>query len=332
MSESIGAELDGRLFTDLSNLTPAKPLTPTEHFFIRTRASKLLDTSNPWSIQVRGLIEKPITISARALGRMAQPMGLHLMECAGNTRSAHFGMLSVADWHGVPLQEILGRTKSTAAVVRVLISGFDHYMAESRTSIPGASWIFTPDQLLSSRAFLATKLNGQPLSADHGAPVRLVVPGWYGCVCIKWINLIEFVAEDAPATSQMQEYAGRTMQTGVPGLAKDYQPATLDIAAIPIRIEKWSVGGKIKYRAIGILWGGTSPVPGLEIRFRPDEEYVPVEDVQYSGNHSWSFWSQAWTPQKAGSYTIRLRSKGSNNVARRLNSGYYERSVDIEDV
>jgi hypothetical protein len=252
-------------------------------------------------------------------------------ECAGNTRSAHFGVLSVADWDGVPLQKVLEPIKSKRPA-RVLIAGFDRYAAESGTSWPGASWIFTFDQLRSARAFLATKMNGQPLDVDHGAPVRLVVPGWYGCTCIKWVNEITVVAEDAAATSQMQEYASRTMQTGVPLLAKDYQSAAIDTAAMPIRIEKWSVGGKAKFRVAGIQWGGSRPIEGLEIQFNPDEDYRTVTSFQVAANDSWNFWSHAWTPQKAGNYVIRLRLKGSTNVTKRLDSGYYMRSVEITEI
>ena len=69
MGEPIGSELDGRLFTDLSTLTPENPTTPTDHFFIRTRASRLLDGSSPWTIPVGGEIEKPLTITAAALAQ-----------------------------------------------------------------------------------------------------------------------------------------------------------------------------------------------------------------------------------------------------------------------
>jgi len=331
MGEPIGTELDGRLFTDLSTLTPENPVTPADRFFIRTRASKLLERSKPWTIHLSGLVEKPMTISAEVLARQARPMGIHLMECSGNTRSAHFGMMSVAEWHGVPLQEILEAAQPRASGGGVLVSGFDRYQEESMTSEPGASWIFRPDQLFSSKAFLATKMNGQPLRADHGAPVRLIVPGWYGCVCVKWVNQIEFVSDDAPATSQMQEYASRTMQVGVPSLARDYQPAIADMAAMPTRIEKWRVGGKIRYRVLGIQWGGLAPSRAVEIRFDPDERFVPVENVS-SSSYSWRFWSHEWSPPRTGKFTIRLRLNAANIVARRLNAGYYDRSVDISEI
>jgi DMSO/TMAO reductase YedYZ molybdopterin-dependent catalytic subunit len=318
LNEALGAELDGRLFTDLSKLNPENSVTPTNSFYIRTRASKLLDTTKPWSMQFAGLIEKPFSVSPQNLGKMAQPMGLHLMECAGNSRSAHFGMLSVADWEGIPLQRLLENAKPKLQGTRVLISGFDRYASESNSSWPGASWIFTLEQLHSSRAFLATSMNGQSLTADHGAPVRLVVPGCYGCCCIKWVNEITLADEDAPATSQMQEYASRTMQTGVPSLAKDYRPALIDTSAMPIRIEKWSVTGKLKYRVVGIHWGGPRPIEGLEIQFNPTEDFVPVATFQPVANDLWSFWSQPWTPQKQGRYLIRLRLKGSSLATRRL--------------
>jgi DMSO/TMAO reductase YedYZ molybdopterin-dependent catalytic subunit len=332
MGELIGTELDGRLFTDLSALTPETPVTPADSFFIRTRASKLLDTSKQWTIQVAGRIEKPITIAAEVWVKNSRPMGIHLMECSGNTRSAHFGMMSVAAWEGVSLQEILETAKPQRSGVQVLVSGYDRYQEESMTSEPGASWIFRPDQLFSSKAFLATKMNGQPLGADHGAPVRLMVPGWYGCVCVKWVNQIEFVSDDAPATSQMQEYASRTMQMGIPSLARDYRPAMVEIAAVPTRIEKRLVGGKIKYRVTGIQWGGPAPSQAIEIRFDPIENFVPVKNIASSQSTNLCFWSHEWSPSRTGKFTIRLRLNAANINARRLNSGYYDRSVEIAEI
>jgi len=332
LDTALGADLDGRLYTDLSRATPEDVVTPTEKFYIRTRASELLESQKPWLIRLGGLVDQPLNLTLEELKRMVKPAGLHLMECAGNGRTARFGMLSVADWAGAPLPEVLGVVKIKPQATRVLISGFDRYLTKSKTSIPGASWIFTLEELRSSKAFLAMEMNGQPLLKDHGAPVRLVVPGWYGCTCIKWVNEITLVHDDVEATSQMQEFATRTLQLGVPRLAKDYRAASMDQAAMPIRVEKWVVDGKIKYRVVGILWGGARPVKVLEIRFNPEEDYVPVDSFQQTTNDLWSFWTHAWTPKRPGIYMIRLRVKDPPVPTRRLDKGYYLRSVEITEV
>jgi DMSO/TMAO reductase YedYZ molybdopterin-dependent catalytic subunit len=332
MGKAFGMELDKRLYADLSKLSPESPATPTEEFYIRTGASELLDSAKISSVQVGGLVQQPFELGVLDFVRQAKPMGLHVMECAGNVRAIHFGMMSAADWTGVPVAQIIDAAKGKPEATRLLVSGFDRYATPSVNSVPGASWIFTLEEIKASGAFLATAMNAQPLTRDHGAPIRLVVPGWYGCACIKWVNELTFVEDGAGATSQMQEYASRTMQKGMPQLAKDYQAATVDHAAMPIRVEKWSVGGKIKYRVAGILWGGASPVSGLEIRFNPEEDYVAVTNFQQSANDSWSFWTHAWQPKQTGTHMIRLRLKDTSVVARRMNAGYYLRTVEITEI
>ncbi len=326
----IGAGLDARLFSDLAELTPGQLVTPTERFYVRTTASELLDPGKPWVISVSGLVQEPVHLTLEELHRSAKPMGKHLMECSGNTRATRFGLLSVGDWTGVPISDLLA-TRMKPRTERVMVSGFDQYPMKSATSIPGADWVFTIEQLKASKAFLATEMNRQRLSKDHGAPVRLIMPGWYGCASIKWVNAITFVDENFLATSQMQEFAARTHQQGVPKLAKDYLPAMIDQAAMPIRVEKWFVDGRIKYRVVGILWGGSRLVKALEIRFNPEEDYVLVDHFSQTANDPWSFWSHAWTPRTVGTYMIRLRVADPLVETKRLDSGYYVRSVEVTE-
>jgi DMSO/TMAO reductase YedYZ molybdopterin-dependent catalytic subunit len=330
MNTVIGTELDGRLYTDLSPLTPEHPITPTKDFYIRTCASKLLeDSTRAWTVRLAGLARERANLSLSGLTAMEKPMGVHLMECVGNQRACHFGLVSAASWTGVSLSDILNTVRIGPRASHVLVSGFDRYEAEPVSSIPGASWIFKLDELRARGAFLATRMSGKPLTRDHGAPVRLIVPGWYGCACIKWVNEIALVFDDAPATSQMKEYAERTGQQGVPDLATDYLPAAMEYAATPIRIERWSVDGAFKYRLVGLLWGGSAPVKKLEIRFNLEEEYVPVDHLSLPGQNSWRFWVHTWVPRNEGEHVIRLRVKDPVVQAKRLESGHYERAVVI---
>ena len=327
-----GSELDARLYSDLSILGVENPITSTERFYIRTRASELLPDPATWQLRLGGLVERPMNLEIEGLRKAAKPRGTHLMECAGNVGLARFGLLSVGEWAGVPVSEIVDQAKAKSATARVLVSGFDRYASVSRTSVPGASWVFSREQLEKTGAFLATELNGQALPKDHGAPVRLVVPGWYGCTCIKWVNEITLVEQEVQATSQMREYAARTLQKGVPRLAKDFEPASIDQAAMPIRIEKWSVADKVQYRVVGIAWGGSRPVKVLQIRFNPDEDYVPVDNFHQVSNDPWTFWTHNWSPKAPGKYLIRLSVKEPAVEARRLDSGYYVRSVEVTGI
>jgi len=332
MGTPFGAELDGRLYTDLSLLTPEHALTSTENFYVRTRASELLTAEDVSTIHVTGLVQCATLLKSDALIRSAKPMGAHLMECAGNARIIHFGLMSATEWSGVPLSSLIADAKPKPEAIRVQVSGFDNYRSPSRSSLPGASWIFTPDDLKSSRAFLATAMNGKPLTRDHGSPVRLVMPGWYGCTCIKWVNEITFVDDTAESTSQMQEFAARTLQDSAPQLARDFQPAVIDQAAMPVRVEKWKVGKSTRYRIIGILWGGKERIKTLEVRFDPPGEYVPVSFLRQEANDPWSFWTHVWEPKQPGVYAIRLRVKEPRVRARRLDAGFYERSLEITEV
>jgi hypothetical protein len=130
----------------------------------------------------------------------------------------------------------------------------------------------------------------------------------------------------------MQEYAARTMQNGVPRLAREFQPALVEAAAMPIRAEKWIVDDKIQYRVAGILWGGPRAVEKLQIRCNPEEDYNAVEELQPGGNNTWRFWTHAWKPSKPDTYHIRLRVADAGITTRRLDAGYYMRSVEITEV
>jgi hypothetical protein len=214
----------------------------------------------------------------------------------------------------------------------VLVSGFDGHSVPSENghSKPGASWVFTFDQL--ADAFLATEMNGVALPADHGAPVRLLVPGWYGCACIKWVDRITFVDDTEPATAQMQEFASRTHQDGVPELAAMYAPATIDQAAMPVRVEKWRTRDGIVYRVVGVLWGGSRVTDALSIRFG-DEPWTRVGVCPPPAtNATWTLWSHAWSPTSPGQYAVRMRIDDPSIVTRRLDSDYYLRTVEIDEV
>jgi len=238
--------------------------------------------------------------------------------------------MSAASWDGVLIEELLKMVSPKPDATRLLVSGVDEPAVSSKDSIRGASWIFSFEQLVDAGAFLATRINGEALPPDHGAPVRLLVPGWYGCTAIKWVDQLRLVGEDEPATAQMREFASRTHQRGVPDLARDYKAAVADQAAMPVRIEQWRVGAATRYRVVGIVWGGQKVFNQLTLRFNPGEPFVPVHvSPAMQHNQPWTLWSHVWDPPGPGRYRMRARIDDWTIPTRRLDQGWYDRVVEI---
>lgn len=328
----IGSGLGGRLVLDLSTLSRETLITPNDKFFIRTRYPDRLRYRGPWQILVGGLVEQPTELSLNDLMLEEASMGTHLIECAGNTSRGRFGLISTARWIGIPMTRVLNKIKISPRATRVIISGFDEHSRKHAGSAAGASWICTFEQLEKAGAFLATGMNGLPLLKDHGYPVRFLMPGWYGCTCIKWVNRILFADDTAPATGHMKEFASRTHQDGMPNLAKDFKPAAMDLAAMPVRVEKWRLNGKVVCRVVGILWGGDKITEALVIRFNPDSDYAPVQDYDHRTNATWTIWSHVWKPAKPGRYRIELQVDDPTVRTRRLDKGYYARTVKVSEI
>jgi DMSO/TMAO reductase YedYZ molybdopterin-dependent catalytic subunit len=266
------------------------------------------------------------------LQRSATPMGAHLIECSGNYDPNNFGLMSVVEWDGVPMADVMALLKLPREAAGVLVNGLD-YAASSRTSAAGASWVFSVDALTKAGAFLATRMNGEPLPLDHGAPIRLVVPGSYGCTWIKWVDDIRPVGDDEPVTPQMVEFTLRTHQPAIPKRALDYEPPVIDLAATPIRVEKRRVDGRLEYRIIGIVWGGNRPVDRLAIRFRAGDTPLPFALCPLpQTHHTWSLWEYRWRPTSPGIYSIALAAADPAIPTRRLDISFYVRRVIIDEV
>ena len=330
----IGAPgLDARRNTDLSNLEPDRLITATDQIYVRTECPPAVAAhQGRWTIRTSGLVAKPSTVPLDDVIRRARPLGAHLLECSGNNNPANFGLMSVAEWDGVPLIDVVGTLGPSSQATAVLVSGVDPDQP-SATSIPGASWVFPLSTLDSFGAFLAVRVNGEPLPLDHGKPVRLVVPGWYGCSWIKWVDEIRLVDASEPATSQMREFAGRTHQTAVHDLAAAYAPPAIQTAATPIRVEKRQGPAGLEYRIVGIVWGGARVVDRLAIQFNPGQPWQPFDVCPAPlSTRTWSLWSYRWKPSAPGVYSIALGVPDASVPQRRLDSGYYVRQVSVDEV
>ena len=189
----------------------AHPVTPRDSVYVRSNfPTPLLGPSHV--LTVRGAVREPYALSMAELAAMPQRELLVTMECAGNWRLGmdpvpegepwRYGAVSTTRWRGVPLRLLLERAGVQAEAVELLATGADH---GPRDDVAGEVTFARSLPLrvaLAGDVLLATHMDGVPLTAAHGAPVRLVVPGWYGMASVKWLVSLEVIT--APYTGYFQ--------------------------------------------------------------------------------------------------------------------------------
>jgi DMSO/TMAO reductase YedYZ molybdopterin-dependent catalytic subunit len=107
-----GVGLDARLDTDLSLLQPDNLITPNELAYIRTEIpAAAANHQGPWTLDTSGLLATPAVLKLDDLTGLSKKMGPHLFECSGNGANRHFGLMSVAEWEGIPLAEVVARLR-----------------------------------------------------------------------------------------------------------------------------------------------------------------------------------------------------------------------------
>jgi DMSO/TMAO reductase YedYZ molybdopterin-dependent catalytic subunit len=199
--------------------TPARflaaPITPAPSVYVRSNfALPSLDTTH--TIDIGGAVRSPFTMSLPELAALPQRHVTVTIECAGNGRIGmepvppgepwRFGAVSTTTWSGVSLRTLLERAGLAPDVVEILGVGADAGPRDDADgevrfarSLPIADAMH-PDTIV------ATHMAGAPLSVDHGAPTRLIVPGWYGMASVKWLARLEAITTPFTGYFQRQRY------------------------------------------------------------------------------------------------------------------------------
>jgi DMSO/TMAO reductase YedYZ molybdopterin-dependent catalytic subunit len=274
-----------------------------------------------WTIAVTGLVDHPLTLSLEHLGAMEHHTVRVTMECAGNGRTGVdprplsqpwiTGAVGTADWSGVRLRDVLDRVGVRAGAVDVVFRGADHgvergveqdYERGLSVELSGG-----PDVLL------ATHMNGQPLPPQHGFPVRLVVPGWYGMASVKWLREIRLVDHEFSGY-QHQAYRFRTSPDDAGRPVTRIEPrALISPPGFPDFMTRARVVEAGATLVRGRAWSGWGPVTRVE--FSADDGGTWVDCTLEAGNgpHAWRAFHTVWeaVPGRA-----RLRVRASDATGR----------------
>src|SRR5882757_4346411 len=177
-------------------------ITPTELFYVRMHYAIPRIDRTKWRLRVEGEIERAFELNYDKLTRLASNKVVALLECAGNSRSAlepkvagvqwGLGAVGNANWTGVPLSNLLDRAGLKPTASEVVLEGADEGPVELAGGPRGNVRFARSVPVAKARkdVLLAYKINDGELPAEHGFPVRAIVPGWYAVASVKWLQRV----------------------------------------------------------------------------------------------------------------------------------------------
>ncbi len=181
-------------------------LTPASLFFVRNNSATAVDIdAASWRLSIEGdAVTNPLSLSYEAIRELPRRSLFCYLECAGNQRAMYdrvqgreaegtqwgTGGIGNGEWTGASLRDVLEMAGVTSQAVSVLLVGMDLESPEE-----GFRRVLPIDKAMHPDTLLAYGLNGEPMTRDHGFPVRALVPGWVGASSIKWLGRIVVSSE-----------------------------------------------------------------------------------------------------------------------------------------
>ena len=272
-----------------------------------------------WSLQIGGLVDQPLTLSLDDLrARPARTVAV-TMECAGNGRARLeprpvsqpwlVEAVGTAEWTGTPLRGLLDEAGLRDDAVEIVFTGLDHGM-EGGVEQDYARSLSIAD-VSRDEVILAYEVNGEPLPPQHGFPLRLVVPGWYGMTNVKWLAGVTAVAEPFRGYQQAEGY--RMLRDAAdPGepVTRMVPRALMIPPGFPDFMTRRRFVGRGPCLIRGRAWSGLAPVTAVDVSADGGRSWhaADLEDADL-GPYAWRAWSWTWEPAAPGEYELWCRAQ-----------------------
>ena len=293
--------------TDPYNAEPAphalagRHVTPVDVFYTRNHGPiPDLDPAT-WRLSVDGLVATPLELT---LGQLQEDFEQHTttatLQCAGNRRRDLNqvrdipgedpwgpGATSTATWTGPRLADVLRATGIHDDARHVCFSGRDRPEPAHPTTTYGSS--VEINKALSDEVLLAWQMNGRALPAVHGAPVRVVVPGYIGARSVKWLDRV--TASLHPSENYFQETAYRLLPadgTPGPGIGMSLGPVPLGSAILAPADGTTVPGGRTDVH--GYAYGGDRGIARVDVSLDDGATWVEAELDDQAGPWTWCLW------------------------------------------
>ena len=293
-------------------------LTPNDLFFVRHHWNPAYQNASRWTLTVDGEVGRPLRLTLADLKKMPRASATCVLQCAGNGRGLYkpvvpgvqwkYGAVGNARWTGVRVRDLLDRAGLKGPARHVHTSGAD----KPPGNVPPFIRSVEIEKLLAD-GIVAYEMNGEPLAPLHGAPARLVVPGWAGDHWMKWLTSLS--AQPEPRKGFYMETAYRyPRQTGAPGVAfkpDEMTPVTdlfvkSNITEAPARAR---VGSPITIS--GFAFSGAPDIAKVEVSDDGGGTWSPAALDPQHDPYAWRLWSFRYQPKGAGRVTLAARATDS---------------------
>ncbi|MFE1834634.1 sulfite oxidase [Streptomyces sviceus] len=296
------------------DLTP-----PGLHYVLTHYDIPYVAEDTPWQLAVGGRVRRPLTLALADLKALPQVTTRVTLECAGNGRALLtprpvsqpwlVEAVGTAEWTGVPLRLLLAAAGVEAGAVDVVCTGADHGVERGveqdyQRALPLDVATGTEPEVL-----VAYEMNGAPLPPQHGHPLRLVVPGWYGMAHVKWLR--EITVTDTPFTGFQQAVAYRLRQEpgdeGEP-VTRIAPRALLVPPGFPDFMSRARVVRPGTVTLEGRAWSGRAPVTRAEVSTDGGHSWHEA-DLEPDTGHRWAWrrWRCNWDAEP-GEFVLSARA------------------------
>ena len=269
-----------------------------------------------WSLSIDGLVDRPTALSmadVRARPKVTMPI---TMECAGNGRARLTPRpisqpwlteaIGTAEWTGTPLPPLLGDAGVARDAVEIVFTGADRGIQGEIEQDYQRS--LTIDEAMRDEVLLAYEMNGAPLPPQHGFPLRLVVPGWYGMTSVKWLTGITAVAEPFEGYQQTAyRFRQRPEDEGEP--VTRMRPRSLMIPpGIPDFMTRRRFVDAGPVTLVGRAWSGAGPIERVEVSTDGCASWLDADVGEPASAFAWTPWTFDWDSSTPGEHELSPRA------------------------
>ncbi len=291
-------------------------LTPTGlHFLLTHFDIPAIDLAN-WRLEIGGLVGEPLSLDLDAIKALPAVTRRVTMECAGNGRAAmtprpvsqpwQDGAIGTAAWTGTPLAALLKEAAPRTGAVDVLFTGADAGMEAGAVQRYQRS--LGLDDALGGSALLAYAMNGAPLEPQHGWPLRLIVPGWYGMTSVKWLRSIEVIDRrfEGHYMTGTYRYRSAADEVGTP-VTRQRVRSLMVPPGIPEFFSRIRLVEAGRHRLFGRAWAGLRRVVRVEVSTDAGASWseAVLEPPEVPG--CWQAWHHDWRAAP-GETTLAVRA------------------------